>query len=164
MTQPRKVAAESIARRVAQEQSCRLGQLVGYSVRFEDVTSPETRIKYLTDGMMFREATNDEILSKYSIIILDEAHERSVNTDILFGITRRAQHLRKIRNLPPFKLLIMSATLDVEKVAEYFQAPVIIFDGREHPVKLFHSLKTYENYAFTALSTAFRIHRDSPAK
>ncbi|XP_011299037.1 putative ATP-dependent RNA helicase DHX33 isoform X2 [Fopius arisanus] len=115
ITQPRRVAAVSIARRVAQEQGVQLGSQVGYCVRFEDVSTSDTRIKYLTDGMMVREAMRDENLSDYSIIILDEAHERSVQTDVLLGVARRAQSLRKLKSQTPLKLLIMSATMDADK-------------------------------------------------
>nr|XP_033325268.1 ATP-dependent RNA helicase DHX33 isoform X2 [Megalopta genalis] len=163
ITQPRRVAAVSVARRVAQEQGVETGKLVGYCVRFEDVTSPQTRIKYLTDGMMVREAMTDEILSDYSVVILDEAHERSVQTDVLLGVARRAQNLRKLKNLPPLKLLVMSATMDVDKFAKYFQASAVYLEGRQHPVKIYHAVKSPEDYAFSALVTAFQIHRDNPA-
>ncbi|XP_012344438.1 ATP-dependent RNA helicase DHX33 [Apis florea] len=163
ITQPRRVAAVSVARRVAQEQGVEPGKLVGYCVRFEDVTSSQTRIKYLTDGMMVREAMTDEILSDYSVVILDEAHERSVQTDVLLGVARRAQNLRKLKNLPPLKLLVMSATMDVDKFAKYFQAPAVYLEGRQHPVKIYHAVKSQEDYAFSALVTAFQIHRDNPA-
>lgn len=164
VTQPRRVAAVSVARRVALEQGVETGKLVGYCVRFEDVTSSQTRIKYLTDGMMVREAMTDEILSDYSVVILDEAHERSVQTDVLLGVARRAQNLRKLKNLPPLKLLVMSATMDVDKFSKYFQAPALYLEGRQHPVKIYHAVKSQEDYAFSALVTAFQIHRDSPAK
>ncbi|CAD1472068.1 unnamed protein product [Heterotrigona itama] len=163
ITQPRRVAAVSVARRVALEQGVETGKLVGYCVRFEDVTSSQTRIKYLTDGMMVREAMTDEILSDYSVVILDEAHERSVQTDVLLGVARRAQNLRKLKNLPPLKLLVMSATMDVDKFSKYFQAPALYLEGRQHPVKIYHAVKSQEDYAFSALVTAFQIHRDSPA-
>ncbi|XP_043511714.1 ATP-dependent RNA helicase DHX33 isoform X3 [Frieseomelitta varia] len=163
VTQPRRVAAVSVARRVALEQGVETGKLVGYCVRFEDVTSSQTRIKYLTDGMMVREAMTDEILSDYSVVILDEAHERSVQTDVLLGVARRAQNLRKLKNLPPLKLLVMSATMDVDKFSKYFQAPALYLEGRQHPVKIYHAVKSQEDYAFSALVTAFQIHRDSPA-
>ncbi|KOC71150.1 Putative ATP-dependent RNA helicase DHX33 [Habropoda laboriosa] len=163
ITQPRRVAAVSVARRVAQEQGVETGKLVGYCVRFEDVTSSQTRIKYLTDGMMVREAMTDEILSDYSVVILDEAHERSVQTDVLLGVVRRAQNLRKLKNLPLLKLLVMSATMDVDKFTKYFQAPAVYLEGRQHPVKIYHAVKTQEDYAFSALVTAFQIHRDNPA-
>ncbi|XP_034951798.1 ATP-dependent RNA helicase DHX33 isoform X2 [Chelonus insularis] len=163
VTQPRRVAAVSVAGQVALEQGTQLGKLVGYSVRFEDVTSPQTRIKYLTDGMMVREAMTDENLSDYSIIILDEVHERSVQTDVLLGVTRRAQNIRKHKNLPPLKLLIMSATMDVDKFVKYFQAQVVYVEGRQHPVKIYHSIKSNDDYALAALATAFKIHREAPA-
>lgn len=162
VTQPRRVAAMSIARRVAQEQGVETGKLVGYCVRFEDVTSSQTRIKYLTDGMMVREAMTDEILSDYSVVILDEAHERSVQTDVLLGVAKRAQNLRKLKNLPPLKLLVMSATMDADKFGKYFHAPVLYLEGRQHPVKIYHAVKSQENYAFSAMVTAFQLHRETP--
>ena len=87
-TQPRRVAAMSVAKRVAEEVGCRLGQEVGYTIRFEDCTSPETRIKYMTDGMLQRECLIDPDVSQYSIIMLDEAHERTIATDVLFGLLK----------------------------------------------------------------------------
>jgi ATP-dependent RNA helicase DHX8/PRP22 len=87
-TQPRRVAAMSVAKRVAEEVGCRLGQEVGYTIRFEDCTSPETRIKYMTDGMLQRESLIDPDLSQYSVIMLDEAHERTIATDVLFGLLK----------------------------------------------------------------------------
>ncbi|XP_058794308.1 ATP-dependent RNA helicase DHX33 [Phymastichus coffea] len=162
ITEPRRVAAVSVARRVAEEQRCAPGRLVGYCVRFEDVTSAQTRIKYLTDGMMVREAMTDEALSDYSVVILDEAHERSVQTDVLFGVARRAQKLRNHKGLPPLKLLVMSATMEVDRFSRYFQAPAIYLEGRQHPVQVFHAKKPQDDYAFSALVTAFRIHREAP--
>lgn len=87
-TQPRRVAAMSVAKRVAEEVGCRLGQEVGYTIRFEDCTSPDTKIKYMTDGMLQRECLVDPDVSAYSIIILDEAHERTIATDVLFGLLK----------------------------------------------------------------------------
>ena len=87
-TQPRRVAAMSVAKRVSEEVGCRLGQDVGYTIRFEDCTSPETRIKYMTDGMLQRECLIDPDLSQYSVIMLDEAHERTIATDVLFGLLK----------------------------------------------------------------------------
>lgn len=87
-TQPRRVAAMSVAKRVAEEVGCRLGQEVGYTIRFEDCTSPETRIKYMTDGMLQRECLIDPDVSQYSVIMLDEAHERTIATDVLFGLLK----------------------------------------------------------------------------
>jgi ATP-dependent RNA helicase DHX8/PRP22 len=87
-TQPRRVAAMSVAKRVAEEVGCRLGQEVGYTIRFEDCTSPETRIKYMTDGMLQRECLIDPLCSSYSVIMLDEAHQRTIATDVLFGLLK----------------------------------------------------------------------------
>lgn len=87
-TQPRRVAAMSVAKRVAEEVGCRLGQEVGYTIRFEDCTGPETRIKYMTDGMLQRECLIDPDVSQYSVIMLDEAHERTISTDVLFGLLK----------------------------------------------------------------------------
>lgn len=87
-TQPRRVAAMSVAKRVAEEMDVNLGEQVGYSIRFDDRTGPNTILKYLTDGMLLREATMDPTLNRYSILILDEAHERTLSTDILFGLIK----------------------------------------------------------------------------
>lgn len=87
-TQPRRVAAMSVAKRVAEEVGCRLGQEVGYTIRFEDCTSPETKIKYMTDGMLQREALVDPDMTAYSVVMLDEAHERTIATDVLFGLLK----------------------------------------------------------------------------
>ena len=87
-TQPRRVAAMSVAKRVAEEVGCRLGQEVGYTIRFEDCTCPETKIKYMTDGMLQRECLVDPDVTQYSVLILDEAHERTIATDVLFGLLK----------------------------------------------------------------------------
>ncbi|KAI5350402.1 hypothetical protein L3X38_003293 [Prunus dulcis] len=88
-TQPRRVAAMSVAKRVAEEFGCRLGEEVGYAIRFEDCTGPDTVIKYMTDGMLLREILIDENLSQYSVVMLDEAHERTIHTDVLFGLLKK---------------------------------------------------------------------------
>ena len=93
-TQPRRVAAITVAQRVAQETKSELGQLTGYCVRFEDVTSSNTKIKYMTDGMLLREAISDPLLSRYAYVILDECHERTIHTDVLLGIVKLAQQKR----------------------------------------------------------------------
>ena len=92
-TQPRRVAAMSVAKRVAEEFGCRLGQEVGYTIRFEDCTSPETKIKYMTDGMLLRECLIDPDMNQYSIVMLDEAHERTIHTDVLFGLMKQVRQL-----------------------------------------------------------------------
>ncbi|KAM6192661.1 ATP-dependent RNA helicase DHX33 isoform 2-T2 [Sarcoramphus papa] len=103
VTQPRRVAAITLAARVSDEKKTELGKLVGYTVRFDDLTSAETRIKFLTDGMLLREAIGDPMLRKYSVVILDEAHERTIHTDILFGVVKAAQKKRKELGKLPLK-------------------------------------------------------------
>lgn len=123
-TQPRRVAAMSVAARVAHEMGVKLGYQVGYSIRFEDCTSERTVIKYMTDGMLLREFLVEPDLSSYSVLIIDEAHERTLHTDILFGLIKDIARYR-----PDLKVLISSATLDAEKFSEYFDnAP--IFNSR----------------------------------
>ena len=109
-TQPRRVAAKTVSKRVSEELDVEFGEEVGYTVRFEDVTSPRTKLKYLTDGMLEREAMNDPLLNHYSIILLDEAHERTLATDILLGLLKEL--LLKRNDL---KLIVMSATLDATR-------------------------------------------------
>ena len=135
VTQPRRVAATSVARRVADERGCRLGEEVGYSIRFEDRTGPRTRIKYMTDGVLVRECLEDPYLSRYGVVMLDEAHERSIDTDILFGLLKRALARR-----PDLRAVITSATLDVERFAAFFGGcPSISVPGRTHAVDVYHS-------------------------
>jgi HrpA-like RNA helicase len=129
VTQPRKVAAISLAARVAAEQNVALGKLVGYSVRFDERSSPETRIKYLTDGMIVRELLSDPLLSRYSVIIVDEAHERTLRTDLLITNLKTIQKVRNqvgdikgkgMGKMNPLKIVIMSATLDAEKFSKFY--------------------------------------------
>ncbi|CAO3569255.1 unnamed protein product [Mortierella alpina] len=135
VTQPRRIAAISVAKRVAEEYDCRLGDRVGYTIRFDDNTSSRTRLKYMTDGVLLREATMDPLLKKYDLLIIDEAHERTVETDVLFGLLKRTKAKR-----PDLKLLIMSATLDVEKFSDFFhECPVYSVPGRTYPVEILHS-------------------------
>ena len=106
-TQPRRVAALTVAKRVSEEMDVEFGEEVGYTIRFEDYTSDRTKLKYMTDGMLEREAMNDPLLSRYSIIMLDEAHERTLATDIMMGLLKELLPKR-----PDLKLIVMSATLD----------------------------------------------------
>lgn len=159
VTQPRRVAAVSVSRRVAQELGVQLGEEVGYAIRFEDRTSEKTRIKYLTDGVLLRESLSNPDLSQYSVIILDEAHERSLNTDILLGLMKRLIRLRA-SNL---KVLITSATLDGEKVSRFFsQCPVLHVPGKLFPVEILYSSERGKSYVDSALKTALDIHVRQP--
>ena len=120
-TQPRRVAAMSIAQRVADEMDVQLGEEVGYSIRFEDTTGPNTLLKFMTDGMLLREAMSDPFLERMSVIVLDEAHERTLSTDVLMGLLKELLQQRK-----DLKCVVMSATLDAEKFQAYFEgAPLL---------------------------------------
>lgn len=157
-TQPRRVAATSVAKRVAEEVGCRVGEYVGYSIRFEDCTSPDTKIKYMTDGMLLRECLLDPDLSQYSSIILDEAHERNIHTDVLMGLMKQTAKRRK-----DFKLIVTSATLDADKFSNYFyQCPIFTIPGREHPVEILFSKEPETDYLFAVLTTVIQIHLKEP--
>ncbi|KAL0260930.1 DEAH-box ATP-dependent RNA helicase prp43 [Diplodia seriata] len=157
-TQPRRVAAMSVAQRVADEMDVTLGEEVGYSIRFEDRTSHKTIMKYMTDGMLLREAMNDHNLSRYSTIILDEAHERTLATDILMGLLKEVVGRR-----PDLKLVIMSATLDAQKFQRYFNdAPLLAVPGRTHPVEIFYTPEPERDYVEAALRTVLQIHATEP--
>ncbi|XP_069613584.1 ATP-dependent RNA helicase DHX33 [Ranitomeya imitator] len=164
VTQPRRVAAISLATRVSEERKTELSRLVGYTVRFEDVTSEETKIKFLTDGMLLREAIGDPLLRRYSVVILDEAHERTVHTDVLFGVVKTAQKKRKELGKLPLKVIIMSATMDVDLFSHYFNgAPVLYLEGRQHPIQVFYTKQSQSDYLQAALVTVFQIHQEAPA-
>ena len=140
VTQPRRVAAITIAQRVAAEMGTKVGEVVGYSVRFEDVTSPQTKIKYLTDGTLLREAIGDPLLTRYKVVVLDEVHERTVQTDILLGVVKKAQQLRNDKQMPILKVILMSATMDCDHFAQYFnKAPVYYIVGRQHSIQVWTS-------------------------
>eukprot|EP00698_Gefionella_okellyi_P007728 TRINITY_DN1885_c0_g2_i1.p1 TRINITY_DN1885_c0_g2~~TRINITY_DN1885_c0_g2_i1.p1 ORF type:complete len:967 (-),score=246.37 TRINITY_DN1885_c0_g2_i1:44-2944(-) len=157
-TQPRRVAAMSVAKRVAEEVGCKLGAEVGYSIRFEDCTSPETRIKYMTDGMLLRECLLDDTLKSYSVIVLDEAHERTVHTDVLFGLCMKAAQLR-----PDLKLIVTSATLEAEKFSSYFNnCPIFTIPGRMFPVEILYTKAPEADYLDAALMTIMQIHLTEP--
>ncbi|XP_071447618.1 ATP-dependent RNA helicase DHX33 [Hetaerina americana] len=163
ITQPRRVAAITVALRVATEMGCAVGHTVGYAVRFEDVTRGDTKLKYLTDGMLLREALSDNLLMMYNVIILDEAHERTIHTDVLFGIVKQAQSIRRAKNFKPLKVILMSATMDVDHFSAYFDdAPIVYLQGRQYPVDIMRTTKSHEDYNFAILVTVFQIHREAP--
>jgi pre-mRNA-splicing factor ATP-dependent RNA helicase DHX15/PRP43 len=157
-TQPRRVAAMSVAQRVANEMDVTLGEEVGYSIRFENVTSQKTILNYMTDGMLLREAMNDHDLKRYSTIILDEAHERTLATDILMGLLKEVVVRR-----PDLKLIIMSATLDAAKFQRYFMdCPLLAVPGRTHRVDIFYTPEPERDYVEAALRTVLQIHASEP--
>ncbi|EDV99052.1 ATP-dependent RNA helicase DHX33 [Drosophila grimshawi] len=162
ITQPRRVAAITIAKRVAQELATGIGETVGYTVRFEDATTERTRIRYMTDGILLREAIGDRLLRKYSAIMLDEAHERTVNADVLFGIVKQAQLERAKQRLPKLKIIITSATMDIDHFGQYFGVRGMYLEGRTHPVRVLHAKDSQEDYIHAALVTLFDIHRHEP--
>lgn len=136
-TQPRRIAARSIASRLAEELKCELGKQVGYSIRFNNASGPETLIRLMTDGIMLAETQTDRFLDQYDTIIIDEAHERSLNIDFLMGYLKRLLPKRK-----DLRLVITSATIDAERFAEHFSdrdgkpAPVLLVEGRTYPVDI----------------------------
>jgi len=158
-TQPRRVAAMSVAKRVAEEFGCRLGQEVGYSIRFEDCTTPSTKIKYMTDGMLLREYLMDNRISSYSVIMLDEAHERTIHTDVLFCLLKALCVKRK-----DLKLVVTSATLNAEKFSSYFfDAPIFTIPGRTFDVEILYAKQPESDYVDAALITVMQIHLSEPA-
>ncbi|CAI9090918.1 OLC1v1025806C1 [Oldenlandia corymbosa var. corymbosa] len=157
-TQPRKVAAINVAKRVPEEFGCRLGEEVGYAIRFEDRTGPETVIKYMTDGILLKEILVDENLSQYSVIMLDEAHERTTNTDVLLGLLKQL-----IKRRPDLRLIVTSATLDAEKFSSFFFACNIFqIPGRTFPVTTFYAKQEESDYVDAAVRTVLQIHAEEP--
>lgn len=157
-TQPRRVAAMSVAKRVAEEVGCKVGESVGYAIRFEDVTSSATRIKYMTDGVLLRETLRDGDLDNYSAIIIDEAHERSLQTDVLLGLLR--QIVKRRRDL---RLIVTSATMNAEKFSDFFgRVPIYTIPGRTFPVEVLFSKNPIEDYVDGAVKQALAIHLTRP--
>lgn len=180
ITQPRRVAAVAMAGRVAEELKAKRDSMnsnskggedrrkrneVGFTIRFDDNTTSDTKIKYMTDGILVRECLHDVTLSKYSVIMLDEAHERSLHTDILFGLVKDVCKRRS-----DIKILITSATLDEKKFSKYFDnAPVVRVPGRLFPVDIFHSKlrqvmtlsgPASNSYVNDAVDLALQINRE----
>ena len=157
-TQPRRVAAMSVAARVADEMGVKLGNEVGYAIRFEDQTGPKTVIKYMTDGMLLREFLTEPDLGGYAALMIDEAHERTLATDILFGLVKDIARFR-----PELKLLIASATMDAQRFSHFFDdCPIFNIPGRRYPVDVHYTPQPEANYLSAAITTVFQIHTTAP--
>jgi ATP-dependent helicase HrpA len=161
-SQPRRIAATTIARRIAEELGEDMGQSVGYKIRFSDHTHPATYIKMMTDGMLLAETHSDPYLNHYDTLIVDEAHERSLNIDFILGILRNLLKRRK-----DLKLIITSATIDTEKFSKAFEnAPIIEVSGRMFPVEVRYQNESLENGDAThidlAVEAVHRLQRESP--
>lgn len=174
ITQPRRVAAAQLAQRVSSNLGCSLGTTVGYAIRFKDVTSAEhTQIKFMTEGLLIREMMIDPLLEKYSVIVIDEAHERNLNTDILLGLLKCI--LLKRNDL---KLIICSATLDVDAISKFFTYPeekltesnrdllfgppaILSAEGRTYPIKIYYKKQPVSNYLDATVETVKDIHENS---
>ncbi|KAL4419831.1 hypothetical protein ABPG75_006929 [Micractinium tetrahymenae] len=178
-TQPRRVAAMTVAARVAEEMGCRLGQEVGYAIRFEDVSTPGvTKIRFCTDGVLLREMMSDPLLLKYSVVMVDEAHERSLATDMLLGLLKKVQRRR-----PDLRVVISSATIEAEKMARFFdtsnvrrprahaelpaegaapsRSPALMsVEGRTHSVQVHYLEAPTNDYLTAAVEAAVAIHRE----
>lgn len=157
-TQPRRVAAMSVAQRVSQEMDVTLGEEVGYAIRFEDLTSDKTIVKYMTEGVLLRESLREADLDSYSAVIMDEAHERALNTDVLFGILRKVVQRRS-----DFKLIVTSATLDADKFAQFFGGvPMFTIPGRTFHVETYYAKSPSDDYVDAAVKQVMQIHMSHP--
>ncbi|CAK7310173.1 pre-mRNA-splicing factor ATP-dependent RNA helicase DHX16 [Vulpes vulpes] len=157
-TQPRRVAAMSVAARVAREMGVKLGNEVGYSIRFEDCTSERTVLRYMTDGMLLREFLSEPDLASYSVVMIDEAHERTLHTDILFGLIKDVARFR-----PELKVLVASATLDTARFSTFFDdAPVFRIPGRRFPVDIFYTKAPEADYLEACVVSVLQIHVTQP--
>ncbi|KAK2607437.1 hypothetical protein N8I77_006108 [Diaporthe amygdali] len=171
VTQPRRVAATTVAVRVAEETATELGKEVGYSIRFDDVSSAATRIKFLTDGILIREALVDPLLSRYSVIMVDEAHERSVSTDFLLGLLNKI-----LKRRPELRIIISSATLQAEEFLDFFTrrgetntqdqsrvtGAIISIEGLTYPIDILYLESPAEDYVEKAIGTVLEIHAKEP--
>ncbi|KAK9067710.1 hypothetical protein SSX86_011821 [Deinandra increscens subsp. villosa] len=157
-TQTSRMAVTFVSRRVAEEMDVTIGEEVGYSIPFEDRSSARTVLKYLTDGMLLREAMTDTLFQRYKVIILDNAHERTLATDVLLGLLRKA-----LKNRPDLKLVVMSATLEAENFQGYFfGAPLMKVEGRSYPVEIFYTQEPERDYLEAAIRTALQVHMCEP--
>ncbi|KAM9920240.1 hypothetical protein OXX59_007362 [Metschnikowia pulcherrima] len=156
VTQPRRVAAASLASRVSEEYGCVVGQEVGYQVRFSNLTSNRTKLNYLTDGMLIRELMLDSTLSKYSTIVIDEAHERTVLTDLILGFLKQLILNKKRKDL---KVIVMSATLNADLFSQFFDnAPILYIEGKMYPVSRHYLSESSEDIVDTMIKTVVQLN------
>lgn len=159
ITQPRRVAAVNLAERVSWEMhQPKVGQgLVGYRVRFDEKLSHSTKIKFLTDGMLLREAIVDNKLSQYSMLVLDEAHERTVNSDVLMALIKDIVKARSNQG-NKLKLVVMSATLDLDKFTKYFESDAVVtVKGRTFPIEVYHTIQPQLDYLTACMKIVLQI-------
>mmetsp|Transcript_12583 Transcript_12583/g.25735 ORF Transcript_12583/g.25735 Transcript_12583/m.25735 type:complete len:692 (+) Transcript_12583:114-2189(+) len=159
-SQPRRLAAVKLSERVSSEMRSRHGAgAVSYKVRFDDTTSEQTKVKFVTDGVLVRESLSDPLLEEYSVVIVDEAHERNLNQDVLFGLLKKIRRRR-----PNLRIVICSATIDAEAFSSFFcsESPsdgvIISVDGRQHPVETMYLTTPTPNYVHECASTVVAIH------
>ena len=168
ITQPRRIAATSLACRVAEERECKLGTEVGYNIRFDECFhNGVTRIKYLTEGILVREMMSDPLLKNYSVMMVDEAHERTLYTDILLGLLKKI-----IRKRPELRVIVSSATLEAETIRDFFNlktsesskdtSAILSVEGRAYPVEIFYSEEPAANYIKASVETVIKIHETQP--
>uniref|UniRef100_A0A1I8BCP8 RNA helicase n=1 Tax=Meloidogyne hapla TaxID=6305 RepID=A0A1I8BCP8_MELHA len=169
ITQPRRVAAVTLANRVAEEMMCSLGAEVGYAVRFDECISDKTKIKFVTDGLLLRELMSDPLLEAYSVVIIDEAHERSVNSDLVIGLLRKIIAIRD-----DLRIIVSSATIEAELFRDFFElnedykqpdkntAAIISVEGRMFPVSVFYTKVGVPDYVQTTVDTILRLHKEEP--
>lgn len=151
-----KQAAQSLAVRVAEEQGVAIGDVVGYKYRFCDRTSNATLIKYCTEGTLLRECLNAGNLNNYSVVIMDEAHERSRDLDVLFGILKK-----ELAKIPHLRVIVSSATMEANKFSKFFDnAPIFQIKGRAFPVEVFYRLNDVYDYFNASILTALHIHKN----
>lgn len=157
-TQPRRLAAVGVARRVSEEMGCALGTTVGYSIHLDDTTTEATKVKFMTDGVLLREIVKDPDVEKYSVIILDEAHERSVDTDVLMGVLKLA-----VARRGDLKLVVTSATMDIHKFARFFgNAPYYEIPGQTYDVEIRYSPSPVADYVAEAVFRVCQLHLQMP--
>ena len=168
VTEPRRIATINLAKRICDEKSCILGDEVGYAIRFEDCYTPgRTKIKFVTDGLLIRELMQNPLLPQYSVVILDEVHERNTNTDIVIGLLKKIMKKRQ-----DLKLIVCSATVDAEQIKLYFDEGekitnstnlstcIISVEGRYYPIEISYLTEPCDNYIKASVTTAMAVHID----